>query len=172
MTTAERGWLLRPGEGAEVFTPEGHPTIVKAGTEATHGAYSLVESTHQSGSGPPPHVHLDQDEAWYVVRGELTFRVGDQELVAPAGAFVFAPRGVPHAFTVTSADPATFLLLFSPPVDGLWAAFSAAQRTRPEGQRSLRALDPGWVEATRREHGLRTHPVTTPFPWGQSGSPA
>ena len=116
-------------------------------------------------------MHLDQDEAWYVVRGELAFRVGDQELVAPAGAFVFVPRGVPHAFTVTGADPATYLLLFSPPVDRLWAAFSAAQRRRPEGQRSLRDLDAGWVEATRQEHGLRTQPVTTPFPWKPRGTP-
>ena len=94
-----------------------------------------------------------------------------EELVAPAGAFVFAPRGVPHAVTVTGADPAPYPLLFSPPVDRLWAAFSAAQRRHPEGHRSLHALDAGWVEAARQEHGLRTQPVTMPFPWAPSGTP-
>jgi quercetin dioxygenase-like cupin family protein len=48
----------------------------------------------------PPHVHHDEDEAWYLLDGTVTFFCGDQQLDAGPGAWVFLPRQVPHTFRV------------------------------------------------------------------------
>lgn len=58
-------------------------------------------------------MHHNEDEWFYVIEGELTFWVGGQVSVAPAGAFVFGPRDIPHTFTVSSAQ-ARFLLVVEP----------------------------------------------------------
>jgi mannose-6-phosphate isomerase-like protein (cupin superfamily) len=62
----------------------------------------------------PLHVHLDDDEAWYVLEGTLRFRVGDHELEAHAGSAVFGPHGVPHTFWNPGPAPARYLLVMSP----------------------------------------------------------
>jgi hypothetical protein len=43
----------------------------------------------------------------------MTFYVADQVLVATAGCFAFAPRGVPHTFTV-GVEPTRVLVFASP----------------------------------------------------------
>jgi mannose-6-phosphate isomerase-like protein (cupin superfamily) len=48
--------------------------------------------------GPPGHVHAAEDDAFYVLEGELTFTVEDDEVVAGPGTFVLVPPGVHHTF--------------------------------------------------------------------------
>jgi mannose-6-phosphate isomerase-like protein (cupin superfamily) len=62
----------------------------------------------------PLHVHYSDDEAWYVIEGTLAFRLGDQEIKAPAGSAVFAPRGVPHTYWNPHSTPARYLLIMTP----------------------------------------------------------
>jgi hypothetical protein len=59
------------------------------------------------------HVHRNEDEWFYVTEGELTFWVGGEVIRAPAGAFVYGPRDIPHTFEVTSEE-ARFLLVVEP----------------------------------------------------------
>ena len=47
--------------------------------------------------GIPLHIHHDQDECWYILKGEYLIHVGDRRIHAKAGDFVFGPRGVPHS---------------------------------------------------------------------------
>jgi mannose-6-phosphate isomerase-like protein (cupin superfamily) len=61
------------------------------------------------------HVHERLEETWYVLDGELEFHVGDETFAATAGASVFIPPGVPHAFANRTDAPARFLLIMSPP---------------------------------------------------------
>jgi quercetin dioxygenase-like cupin family protein len=44
------------------------------------------------GSGSPSHRHHHEDEAWYMLDGDLTFWLGDERCTASTGAFVFGPR--------------------------------------------------------------------------------
>jgi mannose-6-phosphate isomerase-like protein (cupin superfamily) len=62
----------------------------------------------------PPHVHHEDDEAWYVLEGRLRFRVGERELEAGPGGAVFGPRGLPHTFWNPGPGPARYLLVMSP----------------------------------------------------------
>ena len=66
------------------------------------------------GDGPPLHTHEAQDESWYVLEGELRFKLGDTMQAAPAGSFVFVPRGTVHAFQNVGPGPARILVIFTP----------------------------------------------------------
>ena len=90
-----------------------YPNVMLRG-EQSGGRVSVIENVMPDGAaGPPLHSHAF-DEAFYVLDGELLFKV-DQDLVtARAGELVFAPGGVPHTFTNRSGAPARFLIVFTP----------------------------------------------------------
>jgi mannose-6-phosphate isomerase-like protein (cupin superfamily) len=86
----------------------------------------LVESTYANGASCTEwdaapgfdtglHVHERLEETWYVLEGELEFRLGDETFVAGAGATVFVPPRVAHAFANRTDAVARFLLIMSPP---------------------------------------------------------
>lgn len=75
--------------------------------------FSVTEALAFQTTEPPLHIHHNEDEAWYILEGHMTFHTADQVLEAPAGAFVFGPRGVPHTFTV-DAEPTRVLVFASP----------------------------------------------------------
>lgn len=103
---------LAAGEG-EALWSFGCLITVKASKEATDGRVLVTENLAARGAGSPLHVHSREDEWFYVMEGELTLWVGGEVIVAPAGSFVYGPRGVPHTFTVSS-DQARFLLVAEP----------------------------------------------------------
>lgn len=89
---------------------------IKATGPDTDGAYALLDFSVPPGDqGPPPHVHRHTGEAFYVLDGTLTIRLGDEELTAGAGSFVFVRPGVVHTFAVSGPVPARFLVILSPP---------------------------------------------------------
>ncbi len=89
--------------------------IIKATGADTHGSFSLIEELAPPGFGPPWHVHHAEDELFYVLEGEETFRVGEREIRAPEGSTVYAPHGTPHSYRVEGEIPARHLCLTSPP---------------------------------------------------------
>jgi mannose-6-phosphate isomerase-like protein (cupin superfamily) len=60
------------------------------------------------------HVHADEDDAFYVLEGELTFLLGGEELPAPPGTFVLVPPGVEHGFRNDGASPVRMLNVHAP----------------------------------------------------------
>jgi quercetin dioxygenase-like cupin family protein len=87
---------------------------VKSRAEDTGGALGVLEGRFPyQGYGPPLHVHSREDEAMYVLEGQIRFRVGDDEFVAGPGTWVWQPRGVPQAFSVES-ESARALVIFTP----------------------------------------------------------
>lgn len=82
---------------------------IKADGEATGGRLALIEHLAPKGAGSPLHMHRREDEWFYILEGELKFWVGGQTIDAPAGAFIYGPRNIPHTFLVTS-DESRFLL--------------------------------------------------------------
>jgi quercetin dioxygenase-like cupin family protein len=86
---------------------------IKASAEATGGDVAVTEQLAPKGAGSPLHVHHREHEWFYVIEGELTLWVGGETIVAPAGTFVFGPKGIPHTFMVSS-EQARFLLVAEP----------------------------------------------------------
>ena len=111
--TAARAVFLGPGEGQPVWFLSNRMTV-KATAGSTGGAFGLLESAMAPGFSPPLHVHHREDEAFYVLEGELTMRCGDRTFQAAAGSFVFLPRDVPHSFVVEGDRPARMLTLLTP----------------------------------------------------------
>ena len=60
------------------------------------------------------HAHDDEDDAFYVMEGELTFNLGDRDVVAPPGTFVLVPPGVQHGFTNHGEAPVRILNIHAP----------------------------------------------------------
>jgi quercetin dioxygenase-like cupin family protein len=85
------------GTGETVWVGEDVYTL-KATSASTAGRLSLVEASVPAGAGPPPHVHPDADEAFYVLAGELEMLAGDRTFYARTGDFVFVHRGTTHRF--------------------------------------------------------------------------
>jgi quercetin dioxygenase-like cupin family protein len=82
---------------------------------AAGGALSIVELVGPPGDMPPLHRHRTDDEAWYVLEGEMSFHVGTEQPVRlSAGGLAFGPKGVPHTYRVESPTPARWLAVCTP----------------------------------------------------------
>lgn len=81
------------------------------------------------GGGPPAHHHNSYDEAFYVLSGEMEFRVGGETARVPAGSMAYVPRGATHAFRNPSSEPAHLLVVTTPEAVDLIVRI-------PEGARS------------------------------------
>jgi mannose-6-phosphate isomerase-like protein (cupin superfamily) len=65
-------------------------------------------------NGPEPHVHADEDDAFYILDGELTFLLDEGEVPAPQGTFVLVPPGVNHTFRNPLDTPTRVLNIHAP----------------------------------------------------------
>jgi quercetin dioxygenase-like cupin family protein len=106
--------IVRAGEGTTIEGPAGGPLTFKVRGEQTAGTLTAFENVIAPGDGPPLHTHANEDEAWYVLEGDLRFRLNAEIASAPAGSFVFVPRGTPHCFQNTGEQLARILVLFTP----------------------------------------------------------
>ena len=88
--------------------------IVKATTESTGGAFSMVYQIAPPGHATPYHLHHVEDEAFYVLNGEYTFICDGQKTVLGPGGYIFLPRGIPHGIRVSGSGPSTMLILAAP----------------------------------------------------------
>ena len=104
---------LEPGQGRAVSL-RGTRVEFKVESESATGA-SLTEWNALPGFDTGLHVHERLEETWYVLSGELEFRVSEDVFTARAGATVFVPPHVPHAFANRGEVDAIFLLTLSPP---------------------------------------------------------
>jgi quercetin dioxygenase-like cupin family protein len=101
------------GEGEHLRFWGGGVLTMKATAKETGGAFMLFEDHMARGKTTPLHVHANEDETLYVLEGEILVHVdGVEHSVGPRG-LAFAPRGVPHAFLVTS-ETARVLCLQTP----------------------------------------------------------
>src|SRR5262245_21409943 len=121
--------LLRPGEGEAVAdTPQKTLLLL-----VDHEALALTWFRYPAHEdGPERHIHKTHTDAFYVLSGEVTFRIGPDEtniVRGTAGTFVAAPPGVVHTFANESSDEVTFLNIHAPN-----AGFAEMLRARREGR--------------------------------------
>ena len=109
-------------DGSVVLTPGEGKTVSFSGNRVRSihgqpgGAYSVVEWASEPGvMGTPLHVHRETDEAFYVLEGTFGFLAGERAFEGGAGAFVFAPKGLEHAYWNAGKTSAKMLITISPP---------------------------------------------------------
>ena len=88
--------------------------LTKASEAETRGAYCMMEHRITAASNPPPHVHNNEEEAFYVLEGEMEVEVGGEVATLKPGGFALAPRGVPHSFRVVSDEVRVLVIASSP----------------------------------------------------------
>jgi len=116
--------VLGPGEGTHLDVLGDLITLLVSGNQ-TNGAFTVLSETSPPGGGTPLHTHHNEDEALYVLQGEYEIQCGEQTVRAGAGAFVFAPREIPHRLTNVSSGPSTVLGIVSPAgFEGFWEEVS------------------------------------------------
>jgi mannose-6-phosphate isomerase-like protein (cupin superfamily) len=100
------------GEGIDV----GRSSIVLKGTGASSdGMFFLSETTVEPGFlGPPPHVHRELHDLFYVLDGTLTLRDGDETIAAGPGSFACFPPGTVHTFSNPGDESVRFLNFNTP----------------------------------------------------------
>ena len=116
---------------------------IKATAADTGGQLTIVEVTEHAGAEAPLHVHHRDDEAFWILEGDVTFEVGDTTIEASAGDYVFAPRDIPHRFTVGN-----------------------------DGCRMLFIMVPGGLEDVLRKTSEAAGSRTLPPPGGEEPDPA
>jgi mannose-6-phosphate isomerase-like protein (cupin superfamily) len=80
--------------------------------DTTRFTFGIIEIA--PGRELEPHVHEDEDDAFYIVDGEMTFIFGNQRVTAPPGTFVLVPPGVEHGFENRDNRPVRMLNIHAP----------------------------------------------------------
>jgi mannose-6-phosphate isomerase-like protein (cupin superfamily) len=86
--------LVRPGEGEPFLSLASHVSI-KVPSEATGGAFSVMEHVVPPQGGPPPHTHRET-ELIYIVEGTFSVVVGTEQGTVGGGTLLHVPPGVVH----------------------------------------------------------------------------
>jgi quercetin dioxygenase-like cupin family protein len=105
--------IKQGGEGERFWFYGGGVFTVKATSEESGGSLFMFEDDMVKGKVTPLHMHPDEEETIYVLEGELLVHSDGENHPLRAGGVVMAPRGVPHAFMVTS-DTARILTMLVP----------------------------------------------------------
>ena len=146
--TSAKGFVV-PAEGGKHFTMNapGRSAALKLLGRDTGDSIMMFEETVPAGTKSTFHLHRDSDEVAYVLEGEVTFLIGDDVTVGGPGTCAFMPRGVPHAWKSTGADPGRVLFLYTPGKAG--DLIEEQQRTR----RSFSAMSEDELAGFLQRHG-------------------
>jgi len=129
--------LLQPQQGRTISVV-GDVYRFLADGEGTNGKYAMWEAIVPPGGGPPPHIHSREEEAFFVLEGEIAFTIGEDKIVATQGMFANMPVGTQHSFKNESGKPARMIISVAPA--GLEKMFFEFGVPLPEG--STEALPP------------------------------
>jgi quercetin dioxygenase-like cupin family protein len=155
-------YVKADGEGEHRWFLGGGVHIWKATAEQTGGAFLAFEDLLEGGKTTPLHRHPDADEIGYVIDGEVLVHAEGKEQRAGRGSVIVTPRGVPHAFLVTSKS-AKLLFLQIP---GSGDAFYRAASEPLEG--SAKPVDFGRLRKAAQD--TRSTEILGPPPFAKPAS--
>jgi quercetin dioxygenase-like cupin family protein len=122
--------MLKPSEGRAYWVVGDRYTVLASGAD-TGGAYALIHAEVPAGGGPPPHLHRREDEAFYVLEGEVAFQADGRDFRATTGAWVTLARGSLHTFKNIGTTAARMLIVVTP--SGLEQFFAEVGRDASDG---------------------------------------
>ena len=100
--------IVPPGQGHRV----GNVEFLARTADTPRFTFGIIEIV--AGRVLEEHVHGEEDDAFYIVEGEMTFVFGDEEAAAPPGTFVLVPPGVEHGFRNERDEPVRMLNIHAP----------------------------------------------------------
>ena len=131
MTTTPSRTIVRSSEDAPATWFNNALMTTLATHDETAGSYALMEHTFTAACNPPVHIQEVEDEAFYMLDGEIEFEIDGEVVLAGPGTFALVPRGAAHTFRVRS-DVARALVIVSgeAPSGGLHSFFQVGGTTR------------------------------------------
>ena len=146
----DRATVLGTGEG-KILSARGSAMLFKATRASTNGAFSLMERTlPPGGRRPPPHIHTNCEEAFFVLDGEVEFSLGETTTIGRADTFVLVPGGVAHTFGNAGATEARLLIVHAPAMDAyfeelqeLWSGETPPSREDEMKLMRRHGMEPG-----------------------------
>ncbi len=106
--------IVRPGDEQTVWRGAGDEYRLLAAGDDTAGDYIVMEAIVPPGGGPPPHIQTREEEAFYMLEGEVVFQADGERIVARKGDYLNIPRDVAHHFHNESDSTAKMLIFFAP----------------------------------------------------------
>ncbi|HKN93002.1 MAG TPA: cupin domain-containing protein [Thermoleophilaceae bacterium] len=100
--------VIPPGEGHRV----GNVEFLARTADTPRFNFGIIEIA--AGRELEAHVHKEEDDAFYIIEGEMIFFFGDEEVAAPPGTFVLVPPGVEHGFRNDGSVPVRMLNIHAP----------------------------------------------------------
>jgi quercetin dioxygenase-like cupin family protein len=151
----DKPMVFGAGEG-KLVSARGSAMFFKATHESTNGAFSFMERTlPPGGRKPPPHIHTNCEEAFYVLDGEIEFLLGGETVLGRPGTFVHVPGGVSHTFGNAVTTPSRLLIIHAPAMDAyfeeLQELWSGQVSPSAEAERAL-----------MKRHGMEPGKMTEP----------
>jgi mannose-6-phosphate isomerase-like protein (cupin superfamily) len=100
--------VVAPGQGHRV----GNVEFLARTVDTPRFTFGIIEIA--SGRELEAHGHRDEDDAFYILEGEMTFVFGERRVSASPGTFVLVPPGVEHGFRNDGAGPVRMLNIHAP----------------------------------------------------------
>jgi mannose-6-phosphate isomerase-like protein (cupin superfamily) len=100
--------VVAPGAGHRV----GNVEFLARTADTPRFTFGIIEIA--AGRELEAHVHADEDDAFYILEGEMTFVFGDETAVAGPGTFVLVPPGVEHGFRNDGSGAVRMLNIHAP----------------------------------------------------------
>lgn len=114
MTTDKNITAIDNGQGQSLSIVGDDYRILISG-EQTGGSYAVIDMLVPPGGGPGPHAHKHFQEVFYVVEGEIEFKMEGGKYTARKGSFVHIPLGgAVHCFKNTTDKLAHLLCTVVP----------------------------------------------------------
>jgi quercetin dioxygenase-like cupin family protein len=114
MSANPKGYAVTSTEGPSWDMEPGRPAVFKLLSAATGDKIAVFEEVVPPGQGTPLHIHRTSDEVIYVLSGEFTFRLGDDQKQLTAGAWVFIPLGSVHGWRNSGTEDGRVFFIFTP----------------------------------------------------------
>jgi mannose-6-phosphate isomerase-like protein (cupin superfamily) len=100
--------VIPPGQGHRL----GNVEFLARTADTPRFTFGIIEIA--PGRVLEAHVHAEEDDAFYILEGEMTFTLGEDTAPAPPGTFVLVPPGVEHGFRNDGAEPVRMLNIHAP----------------------------------------------------------
>jgi mannose-6-phosphate isomerase-like protein (cupin superfamily) len=122
--------------------------IFKASGDQTQGRFDFMVGPVEYLSGPPLHIHEDQDDTFYVLEGVLTVQIQDELVELGPGDFATVPPGIPHTFDNLHSDQPPVLAINLMTPGGFNELFAEVAKAVGEGADRTR------LQSVAAEHGV------------------
>jgi quercetin dioxygenase-like cupin family protein len=117
---------------------------LKVSAEESGDTLEVIE--YRGPAAPPPHVHRERDELFYLIEGAFTFTLGTDEFEVEPGQTVFVPRGTRHAFK-PQPDSRALLVVAPAGLEGFFAELGEGLAAGRSGE-EIRAALAGKYDST------------------------